>query len=246
MAAHPKDRWMLRGLRISGARAGLQGDIKMKAATTIAQSFKRTSVTVYLVMSVFLNGCGSNPPDSENLPNREVPVEMGADEAADLSTAGPTPAPAATLNEAGALREKASELGNLPDELYVPYQEKWVKSKTKACNFFLITALCESGYCKTAKPFYRAADFDNYFFEKGWILITPDEMRKHLQDGTKVDMVLQRDAPLGSCCGHVAVPVGLNSAGVLQVAQGNHMQEWNEIIEYGNRYLSTFRIFARY
>ncbi len=217
------------------------------------------SVTLYTVVGLFLSGCGSRPAH-ENLPNRDVPVDMGADES--IQKAVETPLPTTTgsiatpvpqtqpvpVGESRILSETALGLGELADELYVPIQKKWLKSEEKACNFFLITALCEAGYCKQSKPFYRAGDFDIYFFEKGWVLITLEELKTILREKKPVDVVAQRDPPAGWTMGHVAIPVRLTNWDTVELAQGNSKQEWNEIVEWGDREFETggYRIFARY
>lgn len=211
---------------------------------------KIQNLNFLVLSSILLFGCGSDPTH-ENLPNREVPLEMGVLEAIEWSANSetePTPTVAPSLDPTpGNLSSTALRLGELSDELYLPIQDKWLKNSEKACNFFLITALCESGYCSNSKPYYRAGDFDDYFFEKGWILITLEELKTILTDQRAVDVVVQRDPPQGWTAGHVVIPVGITPLNTVLVAQGNLYKEWNEIREWSDSDFSDgFRIFAKY
>lgn len=90
------------------------------------------------------------------------------------------------------LGEVARRLGLLRKKEYLTFQRKWVGSDVAACNFFLITALCEAGYCKKEKPFFKAADFDRYFERTGWKKITLAELRDKSIRQEPMDVVFQK------------------------------------------------------
>lgn len=132
-------------------------------------------------------------------------------------------------------------LGKLPQTVYLDLQQKVVGSKYPACNFFLITALCESGYCKTSKPFYIAAEFDTYFFKNGWRLVTLAELKKLFREKAVFDSAFQKDNPVAGRPGHVMVPLGLNADGQVVIAQGNLGTATNEIKVASDTYLTQWQ-----
>lgn len=140
-------------------------------------------------------------------------------------------------------------LGGLPKELYVEVQKEVVGSTYPACNFFLITALCKSGYCEREKPFYLAAQFDDYFFREGWRLVKLEELKKLFKERQVFDSVLQKDNPVAGRPGHVVVPIGLDANGDVVIAQGNLGTVTNEIKRVSDSYVTGwqggFNIFVK-
>ena len=96
----------------------------------------------------------------------------------------------------------------------MPAGRRCFGSTFPACNFFLITSLCKSGYCAGGKPFFKASHFDGYFRANGWKEITVSQLKSWLEVGTEFDGVLQRDGKDGR--GHVMVPIGVASDGDLR------------------------------
>lgn len=147
------------------------------------------------------------------------------------------------------LSEIAANLGSMKTAEYRRIQIDTMKTAYRACNFFLITALVEANVVeKTDPPLFMAAAFDDhYFVPTGWKKISVETMKKWFRDGKSFDVVLQRDAPKGKNHGHVAIPVGLNAAGQVMVAEGVYQKVSNRIRVYSDKEIATkFRIFARY
>ncbi|MBC7397883.1 MAG: hypothetical protein H7333_10615, partial [Bdellovibrionales bacterium] len=141
---------------------------------------------------------------------------------------------------------QALRLAQLSEKTYLSFQQKWIGSKEAACNFFLITSLCESGYCKNDKPFYRAADFDTYFRETGWAEVTLGEAKKFLQNNSEIDLVAQRGSSTPSGMGHVAVPFRVGSQNDLIVAQGNYHESSHEVENWDDRFAQSFHYFVNF
>jgi hypothetical protein len=114
----------------------------------------------------------------------------------------------------------------------------------------LITALCESGYCETAKPFYKAADFDIYFIQHGWKQISLETLKQKAIAHESMDVVFQKSGVTASRPGHVIVFVDYHSNnGQYLVAEGSLGTETNAVEEVSEKFLSSwnggFTVFIR-
>jgi hypothetical protein len=197
-----------------------------------------------LSLTVLTSACGHAGPESNSLPNQRVPVETTAPQAV-ASPPAITEKPAAiVLSDDRVLLPTAIHLVSLSDAEYLSLQEKWVGSEEAACNYFVITALCESGYCKSDKPFYKAADFGTYFQDTGWAEITLAEAKVYLKNKSQLDMVAQRGPLSGETMGHIAVPYEVNADEELVVAQGNYDESTHEMQHWGDSFASPFHYYV--
>lgn len=192
-------------------------------------------------------------PDS--LPNQEVPLDFQAGDPVDSpqNPAKPpnvSPVPIQKIDSDFNLTDAALMLGVLDSTTYIKIQKKWVGSTMPACNFFLITSLCEAGYCKKSKPFYKAADFDLYLLGAGFEKITLTEAKELLKTTQKFDLVFQKKSPNPGRSGHVMVGIGYDAAtNKIRVAQGNYGVTTNEIKLVSDSFITKwqggFNIFVR-
>lgn len=148
------------------------------------------------------------------------------------------------------LAHVAHRLAGLSEAQYLKLQKRWVGTTTRACNFFLITALCESGYCRDSKPFYRAADFDLYFQKTGWRKVTLDELRARAGNREAMDVVFQKGGRFPGAPGHVMIYTGYDlELGLIRIAQGELRRISHERIEVPEEELNSwdgdYTIFAR-
>jgi hypothetical protein len=196
-------------------------------------------------------GCSAKNPglDPESLPNKmvspsaQVDASSSADDFTDAEQKSIPP-------QAYTLSETADTLGKLPTEVYLAIQKKWVGSEYPACNFFLITALCEAGFCKEAKPFYIAADFDQYFIAQGWKQIDLEALRTKAQNKETMDVVFQKPGVTKSKPGHVLILDHYNAQDHrFVVAEGSLGTVTNEVKEVSDDFLLSwnggFKIFVR-
>ncbi len=197
-------------------------------------------------------GCGERPADSQlpdSLPDMLVPVDQNAGEVTPANQDQAVEQVPDLPNEF-TLTENATLLGLLDSKNYNIHQKKWVGSIYPACNFFLITALCESGYCKKNKPFFRASEFDIYLMSAGFEKVTIEELRNLYMSNRKFDVVYQKDNPVKEKPGHVMVGIGYDSdKDRFKVAQGNLDVVTNEIKDVKASYLTGwqggFNLFVR-
>ena len=113
-------------------------------------------------------------------------------------------------------------------------------------NFFAITALCEANYCKSDKPFYRAAQFGSYFKETGWVEVNFPDAKSYLAQASDLDLVAQRGALHGGSMGHIAIPIQLNASRKIVVAQGNYHQSTHEIETWDDAFAQGFHYYVNF
>lgn len=144
------------------------------------------------------------------------------------------------------LSEEAAKLAKLSRSAYLKIQKMTVGSSFPACNFFLITSLCKSGYCEEAKPFFKAASFDGYFRSNGWKEAKISSIKNWLIDDRDFDVVFQRDGRGGR--GHVMIPIDVTADGKIRFAQGNHGQATNEIVSFTPQSVASqgYRAFVKF
>lgn len=154
------------------------------------------------------------------------------------------------------LSDESLLLGLMSESDYLVMQKLWVGSLTPACNFFLITALCESGYCEVSKPFFRAGEFDIYLMAVGFKKSTLAELKEMLRqrvagiENLQFDVVLQKQNPISDRPGHVMVPVGIDEdTNQVVVAQGSLNKVTNEIRKVSDGFINNwqggFTVFIR-
>jgi hypothetical protein len=187
------------------------------------------------------------------LPDRMVPVEQTAaesvvrEEQAEISVDAffdPT-----REKVPFTLAQEALLLGLMSEKDYLTVQQQWVGSRYPACNFFLISALCESEYCRKSKPFYKAAAFDLYFLQSGWKAVSLSELKELFRAKKKFDAVFQKPGITASRPGHVMVAVGLDGeSGQIEVAEGSLGTISHQVETITDRYIESwnggFRIFV--
>ncbi|MBC7386845.1 MAG: hypothetical protein H7301_11880 [Cryobacterium sp.] len=147
------------------------------------------------------------------------------------------------------LSETAARLASMGRRDYQKLQYDVVGKKVRACNFFVITALSEANIADDRHlPMFTAGSFDtNYFIPKGWTRITVETLRSWFRDGKSFDVVIQRDPPHGRKNGHIAIPVGLNSAGKIMVAEGVLGRISNRLRLFSDSEVTKgYKIFVRY
>ncbi len=186
---------------------------------------------------------------ADQLPNQQVPLSVSAKEAIlkqNISVVEFS-GPASFVSPASrTLILAASKLSQMSEKAYQSVQTKWLGSTEAACNFFVITALCEAGYCKVTKPFYRAAQFGEYFRKTGWVEVSLTEAKKFLENVSDLDLVAQR-GPIGnSSMGHIGIPIGLDSYENLIIAQGNYHQSTHEREVWSDEFASPFHYFVNF
>lgn len=145
----------------------------------------------------------------------------------------------------------AFELGSMSRANYLPYQKQWVGSTYPACNFFLITALCEAGYCEKSKPMYVASHFDSYFRATGWTRTSYQVLKERFTNHQDQDAVFQRKARSPYRYGHVMIPIGYDpSTDKFVVAEASLGTATNKVEELKTEYLETaeggFRIYLKH
>ncbi|MBC7691781.1 MAG: hypothetical protein H7222_08420 [Methylotenera sp.] len=146
--------------------------------------------------------------------------------------------PTRTSEDSFRLSNTGMLLGLTEQNAYLEIQNRWVGSTIPACNFFLITALCEAGYCETEKPFYLAAEFDLYFIQQGWKQVSLSGLKRLFIEHAKFDAVFQKPGPAKGRSGHVMVAAGYDSAtDQIIIAQGNLGVATNEIEKVGDDFL---------
>lgn len=205
------------------------------------------------ILALLSIGCGPTTERRlpEQLPNRMVAPEASVEESvsgeqtsATGESGGPSSDPFADVGAAMVefrLAAEAMLLGMMPASQYLPLQQKWVGSRYPACNYFLITALCEAQYCEKAKPFYKAADFDLYFLRTGWIEMTLKELKALFRAKARFDAVFQKSGVTSSRPGHVMVAVGLDpESGQVTVAEGSLGTVTHHIETVTDRYLESW------
>jgi len=224
----------VKGLAIPGRENCREDFVKLSAACTVSTDQGEKEGELW--------ACDTAETASRDEPAPEIvdPVWLNTDPSI-VHTSGESNA--RRLHPTGLL------LGKLPKDAYLDVQQRVVGSRYPACNFFLITALCESGYCERSKPFYVAAEFDSYFFKEGWRLVKLEELKKLFKDRVAFDSAVQKDNPVAGRPGHVMVPLGLDAAGDVVVAQGNLGTVTNEIKRVSDAYLTSwqggFNIFVK-
>lgn len=198
------------------------------------------------ILISLVTGCGpSSGQDAEKLPNARVPLRLTAHQARShlkreqQQFLGEGP-------ETRTLLAAASQLANLSDADYLIVQNRWVGSAEAACNFFVITALCEANYCKSDKPFYRAAQFGSYFKETGWVEVNFPDAKSYLAQTSDLDLVAQRGALHGGSMGHIAIPIQLNASRKIVVAQGNYHQSTHEIETWDDAFAQGFHYYVNF
>lgn len=216
----------------------------------------RHLLTLSLILSAWLStSCGRREARLPvELPDRMVRVNETAEHAvtAERQTSGISvdeffdP----VREEVGfTLAQEAFLLGLMKDADYNEVQQKWVGTRYPACNYFLISALCESGYCQKAKPLYRAAAFDLYFLQSGWREATLAELKELFRRKARFDAVLQKPGVTAARPGHVMVAVGLDpESRQITIAEGSLGTISHHLETVTDRYIETwnggFRIFV--
>jgi hypothetical protein len=220
---------------------------------------QRVATLLLLAMTSVMSACGASvtPANTssiaETLPNHMVRLSAKASDSELTVTPQAAVAPSPFPNDAPAtftLGSTAESLGKLSSTDYMTKQLGWVGSAIPACNFFLITALCEAGYCRRSKPFYKAADFDQYFIAEHWDTIDLESLRIKAIAHQPMDVVFQKHGVDSSQPGHVMILVGYNSeTQQFVVAEGSLGTVTNEVQEVDDRFLTDwnggFRIFIR-
>ncbi len=147
------------------------------------------------------------------------------------------------------LSEIAAKLGMMtPKKSYLALQKSLMGSSLRSCNFFVDAALIEANLATSNSfPNLQAAAFDTkYFVPKGWKRVTLAQLKQAFKDHKTFDAAIQRDAPPGKAHGHVAIAIGLNTAGNVMIAEASYMTESNRISVYNDASLnSKFKIYVR-
>lgn len=172
------------------------------------------------------------------------------DEIASASYAGPkTVVDRPRSTEKFMLSETAAELALMPSAKYQARQKDWVGVATRACNYFVATALAEAKITTSKKPaIYKAASFDDHYLtpKNGWSTIQLATLKDWFKKGRSFDVVFQKDPPAGKKFGHIAIPIGLNDAGNVMVAEAVLNRVANRIRVYSDKDASNYRIFVRH
>jgi hypothetical protein len=145
------------------------------------------------------------------------------------------------------LSQIAAELAKLGKSDYQQIQKDSLGTKYSACNFFVITALLGAKVADENRiPMFTAAAFPEKYLEpKGWEKIDVATLKNWLREGRSFDAIIQRDPPKGKIHGHIAIPVGLNEAGDLLVAEGVLGKVTNRIRVYTAAELTKYRVYVR-
>ncbi len=189
-------------------------------------------------------------PTPENIPVTD-PTDVGIDaedeEAAEAYTGPTSVVDRPRTTDQFQLSETAARLGAMNSAKYRLQQKDAMGTSFRACNFFLITALVESGITDEKHlPLYQAALFDSKYFEpKKWKKIKVATLKEWFANGKVFDVVLQRNPPKGKSHGHVAIPVGLNETGQILVAEGVYKKFSNRIRVYTDSETEKYNIYVR-
>lgn len=136
------------------------------------------------------------------------------------------------------LTPTAQRMGNLPTSRYLALQQKWVHDgRTKACNYFITVSMCEAGLCGAQPPIMMAASFDSYLSGKGWVKITLATLKEWFKRERDFEVIVQRDPLPGHDHGHIAIPIGLSTQGLIRLAQGDLNLSANEIVTRDDYYM---------
>lgn len=227
--------------------------------------------SIFLLSLLISNtACGAGDRNlPEKMPNKNVPVDQKAGEPERKQQTSQPPMANSPVGPVSAAEESDSDdelestppigfdlaakgtlLGLMTSKNYLKLQDKWVGSVYPACNFFLITALCEAGYCKTSKPFYRAAEFDLYLMATGFKTVTLTELKALFVNKVKFDAVLQKDNPVEGRPGHVMVATGYDATkDRITIAQGRLGEATHELKTVTDSFIESwqggFTIFVR-
>lgn len=147
------------------------------------------------------------------------------------------------------LSETAAELALMSGAKYQTLQVDIVGKPTRACNYFVITALAEAKVVgPKSLPFFTAGSFDNKYLtvKNGWARISLVELKQWFKEGRSFDVIFQKDPPAGKSYGHISIPIGLNAKGDVMVAEASLNKVANRVRVYTDRDASNYRVFVRY
>lgn len=138
------------------------------------------------------------------------------------------------------LSEVGLRLGGLSKSEYADLQQKWVGTAAPACNFFVITALCEDSECPAVYPDPLASQFGTYLSSMGWKEVDLGTMEELFLEGADFDVIMQSEGTRETEHGHVLIPVSLGDNHQLTVAQGELYLITNEVVVEDDRTLMNF------
>jgi hypothetical protein len=142
----------------------------------------------------------------------------------------PSQATDSAANRTHHLAAVSCSLGAMDSGTYSSIQQKWVGRTEAACNFFVMTALCQDGECSQKLPDVTADDYGSYLKKKGWKEVKLSKLEKLFDEGADFDAIMQSDGTKSDSHGHVMIPVSMGANHQLTIAQGELGSAANEVI----------------
>jgi hypothetical protein len=169
---------------------------------------------------VFLSGCGSSN-DTDG---------TGATPSAMQALCAPSQATDSAASRTHHLAAVGCSLGAMDSATYSSVQQKWVGKTQAACNFFVMTALCQDGQCSKKLNNVMASDYGSFLKKNGWKEVKLSTLEKLFDEDADFDAIMQSAGTQSNSHGHVLIPVSMGANHQMTVAQGELGSAANEVI----------------